>query len=201
VFSQLRVKEGLAYSPGGGAYMQSDGSAALFFSSLAVNSGVGRTVQFFKHVVERVESGDIDPNEIKLHQLRINRSGGVANQSVMQMSGMLYGAIDSDLTWEQVAAKGDQVADVTADDLQRLVSGCLDHAFISMEGPKDVITEQLDEKGFEYELIDYEKLGADLLWKYDKKSAKKYQKAKDKEEKAEAEAEADGTADGDDTEG
>ena len=184
--ANLRVKEGLAYSPGAFAFTQADGSAMLMFSSLAINKGVGRTVEFFKHAVERIETGDIDPNEVKLHQIRINRSGGVGNQSVEQMAGMLVGAVQADRSWEYLAGSGDRIADVTPEDLTRLVGGCLDHALITMEGPKDIIIEQLDEKGFEYEVYDYEQVGDELLAKYDPKAAKKKRKQKEKAEKKKA---------------
>lgn len=181
--ANLRVKEGLAYSPGAFAFTQADGSAMLIFSSLAINKGVGRTVEFFRHAVERVEEGDIDPAEVKLHQIRINRSGGVGNQSVEQMADMMVSAVEAERSWDYLANSGERIADVTPEDLTRLVEGCLDHAIVTMEGPKDVITEQLDEKGFEYEIYDYEKAGDELLWKYDPKAAKKKQKKKDKAEK------------------
>ena len=67
-----------------------------------------------------------------------------------------------------------------------------DHALVSLEGPKDIITEQLDERGMEYEVYDYEAVGDDLLWKYDKKAAKKKQKAKEKADKKKAESEEEG---------
>jgi len=186
VFATLRVKEGLAYSPNGGASTSMDGSAALFFSSLAVNRGVGRTVEFFRRAVERVEEGDIDIDEIKLHQIRINRSSGVRSQTVDQMGSTMAGNIIRERDWKEYRKIGRNIAAVQAKDLTRLVDGCLDHAIVTLEGPKDVVAAQLDEQGFEYEVVEYEEAGDKLLWEYDPKAAKKKQKAKDKEDRKKA---------------
>lgn len=191
----LRVKEGLAYSPGAFAFTRDDGSALLIFDSLAINRGVGRTVEFFKHAVERVEKGDIDPQEVMLYQLRANRSEGVGNQSVEQAAGMLVNGITLGQSWETLSTVGDRVAAVTPADLTRLTEGCLDHALITLEGPRDVITAQLDERGLAYEIYDYERAGEELLQTYDKKAAKKRAKSKAKEEAEKAEKEGDSSAD------
>ena len=186
VFATLRVREGLAYSPGGGAFSSLDGSAALVFSSLAVNRGVGRTVEFFRRAVQRVEEGDIDLEEVKLHQIRLNRRSGVGSQTVDQMGNAIAGNVIRGQSWKEYRRYGRNVAAVQTKDLTRLVEGCLDHAFITLEGPQDVIKEQLDERGFEYEVVDFEEEGEKLLWEFDPKAAKKKEKAKEKEEKKKA---------------
>ena len=66
----------------------------------------------------------------------------------------------------------------------------MDHHIVQLEGPKDIITEQLDARNFEYEIVDYEALGEELLWAHDKKAAKKRSKAKAKEDAKKAKAEA-----------
>lgn len=190
VFTTLRVKEGLAYSPGGAAFTQPDDAALLFFSSLAVNSGVGRTLEFFKETVAELEAGNVSPEELKLHQLRLNREEGVSMQSVDQMAGALRSTVSSGKSWNEMAARGDMVAAVTVDDLARLTGGCLDHALVTLRGPESVITEQLDEKGYPYEIFDHEPIGDELLWKYDPKAAKKKEKAKAKADKKKAKKEA-----------
>ncbi len=198
VFATLRVKEGLAYSPGGYARSSMDGSAFLGFSSLAVNRGVGRTVEFFRHAVERVEQGDIDLDEIKLHQIRINRQSGVGSQTVDQMGGSMRANVLRQREWKDYRKFGRNIAAVQAKDLTRLVEGCLDHAIITLQGPKDVVIAQLDEQGFEYEVLEYEDLGDKLLWEYDPKAAKKKQKAKDKADRKKEKEE--GESDEDDSE-
>jgi zinc protease len=186
IMATLRVKEGLAYSPGGGASSSTDGSAALFFSSLAVNRGVGRTVEYFKQAIEKVDSGDIDAEEIKLHQIRLNRSSGVSSHSVDQMGRAIAGNVIRGTSWKEYRRYGRNIAAVRAADLSRLVEGCLDHAIVTLEGPKDVITAQLDERGFEYEVVDFEEAGDKLLWEFDPKAAKKKEKAEEKEERKKA---------------
>ena len=52
-----------------------------------------------------------------------------------------------------------------------------------------MVTEQLNEKGLPFEILDHEPIGDELLWKYDPKSAKKKEKKKEKEEKKKAKTE------------
>lgn len=181
-FKTIRVKEGLAYSPGAFAYSRADGAALLQFSSLTVNRGVGRVVEFMHQAVERVANGEADEAEVNSHKLKLANAGGVDAQSVDQVTGHLSWPVRTGKDWSVLSDAGKNIAAVSPDTLDDLVAGCLDHALFVLNGPKDVITPQLDELGYTYEIVDWEAAGEELLWKYDPKMAKKREKAKKKEE-------------------
>ncbi len=173
VFTQLRVKEGLAYSPGGFSAVFSDGSALLGFRSLAVNSGVRRTLEYFNEVLADVEAGNVDEEELVKHQLRRARTEGVGSQSMGQMSNKLIEVVREGRDWDWVTDRGAVIAKVSVDDLQSLVKGCSDHMITTLEGPVDILSPQLDEMGVEYDVYEWSAAGTELLWKHDPKAAKK----------------------------
>lgn len=198
---QLRVKEGLAYSPYGTAFNDADGSANIIFGSLAVNTGVGRTVEYFKQLTEKVENGEISDEELIMYKLRRARSFGIQAQSTGQMTDKLILPLTWDQPWTMLTEAGEHIADVNGDQIVRLVEGCGDRAITTLEGPAEIITPQLEERGIAYEVVDYDARGDELHQKYDPKGFKKFAKkrakaeAKKEEEEAEAETE-DGSADG-----
>lgn len=196
-FTQLRVKEALAYSPGGSAVARPDGSGELVFRSLAVNVGVGRTLEFFRDLTQEVEDGKIDDAQLTKYKVRRAREHGISAQSTSQMTGKLVSALYWDQPWTMLTDAGEHIAAVDAQQLQRLVAGCNGRSVTTLEGPAEVITPQLDEKGFAYEVVDYEKRGNEMRAKLDPKGYKKHLKAKAKAEKKKAKegGDDDGSAD------
>jgi hypothetical protein len=75
---------------------------------------------------------------------------------------------------------------VDGDALKGLIAGCNDHSITTLQGPKDVITPQLDELGYTYEVVEWRADGDEMLWKYDPKAAKKKEKKKQKSDKKKA---------------
>ncbi len=197
VFGTLRVKEGLAYSPGAYAGASPNGSAQLFFYSLAVNRGVGRTIEFFRESVEEVAAGDIQMDEVTLHKLRMAREEGVAAQSSGQLTAKLEGALAWGQDFDVLGQTGEHVAAVNAEGMKKLLEPCLDHAIVTLRGPKDVLTPQLDERGYEYEVVEWKARGEELLWQYDPQAAKKREKdiAKSEAKKAKKAEKEDGSDD------
>ena len=83
-----------------------------------------------------------------------------------------------------------RLAGVQAEDLANEVDRCIGHEVVTLVGPADVITPQLDERGLEYEVFDY-RGERDRLWElYDPRSWKKEAKARAKAERKRAEQEA-----------
>lgn len=178
----IRVEEGLAYSPGAGAYTRSDNTAVLTFYSLTVNTGVGRVVEFTRDAVKRIRDGKAPPSEVQAHKLKLANAGGVDAHSVSQVTDHLSWPILERRDWSVLTDAGKHIAAVSPDTLDDLVASCLDHALWQLTGPKDVIVPQLEERGLAYEIVDWEAAGNALLWEYDPKTAKKKEKAKQKEE-------------------
>jgi predicted Zn-dependent peptidase len=190
VFTQLRVKEALSYTPVAYAGMSDDNSATLTFSSLALNKGIGRTLQFFMEAAKAVEGGTFDREELTLHKLRMARESGLNSQSIGQVVDTLTGPIRRGEGWERISGAGWDIANVDDATLIRLIQGCTEHAIVTMTGPKDVIAEQLDGLGIAYEVIDADKLELELLQKYDEKAYEAKLKAKAKADKKKAKEDA-----------
>lgn len=198
IFQQLRIKEGLAYSPGGSASMGPDGSAVLAYRSLAVNVGVGRTVEYFRDLTTQLEEGEADDTMLNKYKLRRARAQGVGAQSTDQLTSKLIGAVRWDQPWTMLTGAGSAIANVDAKQIQRIIDGCNGRSVTTIEGPVDVITPQLDERGIAYEVVDYEARGNEMHEKIDPKGYKKHVKAKakaDKKKEAEGEEDEDGSAD------
>ncbi len=185
-FQTLRVEEALSYTPYAYASISDDGAAILGFGSLALNKGVGRTVEFFIQAAKEVEGGKVNAQEITQHKLRMAREAGINSQSSEQMVGTLTGPLRRGEDWSRIQYAGEDIAKVSPEAVVALIQGCSDHAIITIEGPKDVITEQLKAKNIPYEIVDWEARGDELLGKYDPKELKKKLKKKAKSEKKKA---------------
>ncbi|MEQ1505816.1 MAG: insulinase family protein [Myxococcota bacterium] len=183
-FSTMRVKEGLAYSPGAGASIGSDGASTLtFYSDGVVNSGIGRMYTFFGEAIRAIEAGEVNPEEVTLHKLRQARSEGVSAQSIGQVTDNMSEIIRNGQNWDVLTKRGELIASVSPDDMKPLLDGCAEHSITTLVGPKDVITPQLDELGLTYSVVEWKANGDELLWKYDPKAAKKREKDRSKAEK------------------
>ncbi|TVQ91795.1 MAG: insulinase family protein [Deltaproteobacteria bacterium] len=185
-FTQLRVKEALAYSPGGFASVSPDGSGSMTFSSLAVNIGVGRTLEFFRDLTDKLEKGEADDSALTMYKMRRARSHGVEAQSTRQLTSKLTSALTWEQPWSMLLDAGRDIAKVDAASIQRLVSGCNDRSITTLEGPAEVIEPQLKEKGFDYEIVDWEARGEEVHQAADPKGFAKRQKKKEKAEKKKA---------------
>ncbi len=182
-FQTLRIQEGLAYSPGAYTDVGAHGGGELTFYSLATNAGVGRTLEFFKQMVKEVEAGDVDETEVTLHKLRNARSRGVPRQSIGQLTGALISVVNQDADWTLISDAGTTISEVDKAQLTKLLEGCADHMVATIQGPKDVVTPQLDERGIEYEVLEWQSVAEELLWTHDPKAAKKREKDKQKKAK------------------
>ena len=117
----------------------------------------------------------------------------------------LTAVVANERDWSAVRDMGKDYAAVTKEHLQRLTKGCAENSIVTLLGPKDIIIPQLEEKGIEYEVVDWETAGDEILAKYDPKAAKKKAKKKakadakkaKKEAKEKAKAEASGAVEDD----
>ncbi len=183
VFTQLRVKEALSYTPGAFAAQSADRSAMLTFDSLALNVGVGRTIEYFMETAKALEAGDVRSEEVTMHQLRSSRQAGLGRQSVEQLAGSLSRAVaNGDKDWSSITNYGGALADVTKARIASVMQGCSDHAIVVTSGPKDMIGAELDKLGIKYELVDWKARGDALYNAADPKGFAAYAKARAKAE-------------------
>ena len=185
-FTTLRVQEALSYTPYAYTQITDDGAAILGFGSLALNKGVGRTVEYFMEAAKTIEDGKFEETELIRHKLRTAREAGIGAQSLDGMARTLTAAIIRNDPWTKIEKSGEYIASVDRAQLVRLMQGCTAHALVTIDGPTDVIKPQLEEKKIAYEVVDWKARGDALLQKYDPKAYEKKMKAKAKEEKAEA---------------
>jgi predicted Zn-dependent peptidase len=194
VFTRLRVKEGLAYSPAGYARTSAGNVATLGFSSLAVNDGVGRTLEVMKELVGKGEAGEFDEDLIRIHKLREARTSGLEAQSTDQMGGRLRAYARNGWSPKEMLETGERLAAVSPEQIQELMDGCSGRLMFTLHGPAEVLKPQLDKLGYDFEVVDWKGEGEARFQKYDPKGFKKYLKKKAKREKQKAKEEKDGSA-------
>jgi zinc protease len=198
VFTQLRVKEALAYSPYGSASPDADGRATVSFNSTALNTGVGRTVEYFQQLSADLEAGKIDDASLVPYKLRFARNFGIDAQSTSQMTDRLSWALRWNVPVSYLGRYGEDIAAVDGKKIQSLMQGCNGRSMTTVVGPLDVIEPQLKERGIAYEVVDWKKRGDELHQAADPKGFKKHQKDQAKAEKkkeAESPPAGDGSAD------
>ncbi len=198
-WSRLRETAGVTYGAGAGQWEYPGGAAGLYFGSLVQNDAVGLAVDTFFDAVEEAQAGELDPDLVQLMKLNRARKYVLGHQTTYQMLNRLSGPIESGyLSWDYISEKPDRLASVDIDDLPGLMERCVGHEVVIARGPKDVILPQLEGKGYEVEVFDYE-AEADRIWReYDPKG---YAKAKKKEAKSDAKAAKKAAKKGDDEEG
>lgn len=183
VFDTLRVKEALTYTPGAFAQVDDDGSATLYFDSLALNKGVGRTVEYFLAVARSIENGEFEESELTRHKLRMARGSGIGAQTIDGMTATLGAAVVRGDPWSKIDHAGDYIAGVNRDQIIRLIQGCSSHAIVTIDGLDSVVGPQLKEKGIAYEVVDWKTRGDELLKAADPKAYDKMIKERAKSEK------------------
>jgi predicted Zn-dependent peptidase len=176
VFGDLRVKEGLAYSPGGNAYPVTDKAAVMNFYALATNAGVARVVEYFRDWASRHEEEGFSEEKIRTFKMRLARKVGVQAQSTDQLADLMGSVIDAGETWEGHLQTGERIAAVEASDLQRLLEGCSDHIVTTITGPADTIEPLLIDKDIDFETLEWKNARDDIYMEQDPKGFVKFEK-------------------------
>ena len=118
--------------------MNYDKYGIMAFSSLAVNQGVGRTVEFFDEAIREMEEGQVDEG-LGIRRSFVNK----AEPSQGYPSAMMNraGMVSNEPPWPQ-SSRGKDYASVTVEQIQRLTKGCADNSLVTMVGPKEMIEPQ-----------------------------------------------------------
>ncbi|HMV67991.1 MAG TPA: insulinase family protein, partial [Myxococcota bacterium] len=200
LFSKLREEAGVVYSPYAyaGAY---PGGTAVFIAGGAIqnDSAVFAMDQMLAYI-ERAKAGDISDKDLRIKKLSLAAGYVLGQQSVDQMSSRLAGIIQRGQGWDYFDKYAEELATTTVQDLANLVGDCSQNAFISLYGPKDKITAQLDAKGYTYEVIDFKERGEAIYAEADPKGFEKYKKAKEKDEAKKAKEEGEDAEEGEKSE-
>ena len=186
----LREQSGVTYGAGSGVQAMPGGGARLIFSSLVQNDAAGLAAETFLGLPQKVKAGEYDQNLIPLMKLSTARKYVIGQQSNAQMLGRISYPLQKGWGTEYFSGMAKRLADITAEDLTNEVERCIGHEVVTLVGPSEVITPQLDERGLTYEVFDYD-AERDRLWElYNPKSWKKELKARAKAEKKKAKEEA-----------
>lgn len=182
LFTKLREEAGVVYSPYAGTNVLPGGTAYMFMSAAIQNDSALFAMERYIEFLEQAGAGEISETDLRLRQL--SRASGyvVGQQSIDQMTGRLAGVIIQGEGWDAFERYADDLANLEVADLGRITEGCADDAFIAFQGPEDKIKAQLDEGGYEYEVLDAKERGEAKYESTDPKGYKKYLKKKEKKE-------------------
>ena len=186
----LREQSGVTYGAGSGIAAMPGGGARLVFSSLVQNDAAGLAAETFIGLPQKVKEQDYDLDLIPLMKLSTARKFVIGQQSNAQMLNRISYPVRKGWGVDYFTGMAGRLAGIQADDLANEVDRCIGHEVVTLVGPAEVITPQLDERGLEYEVFDY-RAERDRLWElYDPRSWKKEVKAREKAERRRAEREA-----------
>ena len=147
----LREQSGVTYGAGSGIAAMPGGGARLIFSSLVQNDAAGLAAETFLGLPQKVKDGDYDQDLIPLMKLSTARKFVIGQQSNAQMLNRISYPVRKGWGVDYFTGMAGRLAGIQAEDLANEVDRCIGHEVVTLVGPADVITPQLDERGLEYE--------------------------------------------------
>ncbi len=189
----LREKSGVSYGAGSGVSRYPGGSTVLSSGVLVQNDSAGVAAQTFMDQAARVQSGDFPQDLIPLMKVTEARGTVLSQQTALGMLNNLTYPLSQGWSLDWLNTYPERMAAVTLADVQGQLDRCIGHEIVTLLGPVEVITPQLDELGLSYEVFDWDAERKALWEKHDPKG---YAKAKKKADKAKAKAEKKKASDG-----
>ncbi len=179
----LRERSGVSYGAYSYTYTLAGGTTGLYSAVLVQNDSAGVAAQTFMDQAARVQSGDFPQDLIPLMKVTAARNTVLGQQTHSQMTSRLQDAYqEGGAGWDELAGYPDRLAAVTLEDLQAELASCIGHEVVTLLGPVEVVTPQLDELGLTYEVFDWETERLRLWEAHDPKGYAKAMKKKAKEE-------------------
>jgi zinc protease len=183
IWRQLRENSGVTYGAYAYPRYYDGGTAMMGMASLVQNDAAGFAIQSMLDLVQTASEGNIDEGALATAKWSRARSYGLGQQSGEQMLSRLL-AVDVG-NFDYFDMYKQTLGNVGVDAFPEVLAPCVGHEVITVVGPQEYASAQLDELGIAYEVVDWEELYQGQLTK---KELKKYLKAKQKAEEAEAEA-------------
>jgi len=200
VFSELRKREGIAYSPGAGVQERVGGNNTLIMTGLFQNDAVGIATNTFLRIANAAETGDLPMTRFKSAQLSLSRKPVLGLQAIGDVATNFTLAVGRGWTFDEWGSYGEQLASTTPEDVNAVLEPCADSFVVTYTGPEEVIGPVLEEAGIDYEVINGLQRSLEMYDQYSKRDAKKTRKAIEKQAEAEAEAEAKDAGDSEESE-
>jgi len=179
----LREKSGVSYGAGSGIARYPGGTTVLSSGVLVQNDSAGVAAQTFMDQAARVQSGDFPQDLIPLMKVTDARGTVLSQQTAIGMLSNLIEPLANGWPLEWLNAYPERMAAVTLEGVQGQLDRCIGHEVLTLLGPEEVITPQLDELGLSYEVFDWDAERKTLWETHDPKG---YAKAKKKADKAAA---------------
>ena len=178
---RLREDQGVTYGAGVYATQWEPGVNKLVMTSIVQNNAVGFAVETFFGLLEDVAGGgEIDPHKLGSVKMSRARKYVLGHQSGSSMLGRLMTVDEGD--FDKFNRYADGLANVTSAGFADLLSTCVDHEVVTIVGPKEFATAQLDEKGIAYTVVDWEALHLETLTEKERKKKAKADAKKEKED-------------------
>ncbi len=172
---RLREEKGVTYGASAQVSRPPEGRGILYLFSLVQNDATGFAVSTFFDLVRSVEEDGADPIKVTSHKWSRGRRYVLGQQSGDAMLSRLLGQDDMGY----FAMYRDTLAAVDGADFPAMIHPCVGHEVVTVVGPKEYAEKQLEDKGIDYEVVDWEGLLESTL---SPKELKKRQKQKAKEE-------------------
>ena len=185
VWRKLREEAGVTYGAYAYDLIWKNGDGALGMQSLVQNDAVGFGVDTMYKIVDEASKGTVNEDSIANAKMSIAREYVLGQQSGEQMLGRLMTVGIENFDYFELFPK--LLSGVNKNDFTELLAPCVGKEVITIVGPQEQITSQLTEKGFPFEVIDWNELHFSY---FTPKELKKYNKNKKKAEKKKAKQEA-----------
>ena len=142
--------------------------------AMVSGDSAGATATRMRDVAALPQTDALDADRLQVHKLHLIRKYATRFQSHAQMrQGMVEILADPLRDFDWYKGLGDQLVNVTIDDLKASGAACADHAVLTVRGPLAEIGPSLDAAGITYEVYPWYDEAKALMTTHDPKAAKK----------------------------
>jgi len=155
-----KLREQSAVTYGAYAYTQwwPGGAAVMKGWTLVQNSAVGFGVKTILELFEQVSKGSIDDTRMANAKWSNARTYVLGQQSGSQMLTRLQGQYVNGVGYDFFSTYPKALGQVKSSDFKTVLQPCVGHEVITIVGPKEFATKQLDDLKIPYTVVDWEGL-------------------------------------------
>ncbi|MFH1465863.1 MAG: insulinase family protein [Pseudomonadota bacterium] len=153
---ELRETSGSTY--GAYAYQGEErgGIAYMAGGTLIEDAAVDLALTTMLRTLESVQQEGVDVEKLQTYKWNQARGVTVGNQTTMQVLGNLESHAARGCALESTQDYPQQIASVSNPDLQAMLERCVGHEVITIVGSKDDMLREVQEAGYEAEVVDWE---------------------------------------------
>ncbi len=188
----LREQSGVTYGAGSYDMSLSNGTALMGVTALVQNDAAALAVETMFRLSDEAKEGRFDEDLLTLMKLSASRKYVLGQQTTGQMLSRIKQPFTTGYGWDLIDGHAERLAAVGVQDLQDQMERCHGKEVVTLVGPLEVITPQLDEAGISYEVFDWEAEADRMFQQNDPKAYAKKKKKEAKEAKKKAKDEEEG---------